>query len=214
MVDVPALGGLEDDAHRRPFAGGVQYFVNCGRSQKRGDGQFAVFFVFQPVGKDKDLHAFLYGRKSVVCQFCEGGGKIVLEEEWEGLGFVTREPLQFVFCQDRSFKLYQFGAFRRFLKDVSAVANVGHDRHDLLFPDGVDGRIGDLGEALVEIVEEGMVFFGEGGKRAGAAHGANLFLAVFAHKLQGFDDVRLVVIEEFLLGGEVFWDRGGSDFRE
>ena len=198
-MDVPAFGGLKDDANWRPESGLVKGFVNGGGGQKRGDGQFAVFFVFQPVGEDEDLNAFLDGGEAVIGESFKGGGKIVLEEKREGLGFISGEPVQFVFRKDRSFKLDQFGALGRFHEDVSAVAYVGHDRHDLFFPDGVDGRIGDLGEALVEVVKEGMVFFGERGQGAGAAHGAHLLLSVFSHELQGFYDVRLVVAEELLL---------------
>ena len=198
-MDVPALGCLEYDAHGRPESGLVEGFVNGGGGQKRWDWQFAVFFVFQPVGKDEDLHSLFYGGEAVIGELFKGGGKVVLEEKREGLGFVSGEPLQFVFRKDRSFKLDQFGALGSFHEDVSAVADVGHDRHDLLLSYGVDGRICDLGEALVEVVEEVMVFFGERGQGARAAHGANLLLPVFSHELQCFYDVRLVVTEKFLL---------------
>ncbi len=67
---------------------------------------------------------------------------------------------------------------RRLVEDVALGADVADERHDQLFANGIDGRIGDLGEELPEVVEERLRAVGQAGERRVGAHGADgLFAA-------------------------------------
>jgi hypothetical protein len=42
---------------------------------------------------------------------------------------------------------------RGLVQNVALGADVAGERHDHLFADGIDGRVGDLGEELLEVME-------------------------------------------------------------
>ena len=79
-------------------------------------------------------------------------------------------------------KLEEVGDFGRFDEDVGLPAQQSAQRHDHLFSQGVDGRVGHLGKALAERVEERPVFFGENGGRGVVPHGADRFAASSDHR--------------------------------
>ena len=50
-------------------------------------------------------------------------------------------------------ELQGVGVLRGFLEDVALGADVACQRHHQFLADGIDGRIGDLGEELLEVME-------------------------------------------------------------
>ena len=95
-----------------------------------------------------------------------------------------------------------------FLQNVALRADVAGQRHDQFLADGIDGRIGDLGEELLEVMEEGLRLVTQAGKRRVGAHGANGLLAVGGHGSHQEADVFLCVSEgalarenRFVVGG-------------
>ena len=64
-------------------------------------------------------------------------------------------------------------------------ADVADERHHHLFADGIDGRIGDLREELLEVIEQRLRLIGEAGQRRVGAHGADGLLAVVGHGRRG-----------------------------
>ncbi len=73
----------------------------------------------------------------------------------------------------------------RFVQQVPLLAGEGQQRHHQPFPQGVDGRVGHLGEQLLEVVEQQLGLIGEHGQRRVGAHRAHRLLAVGRH---GADD--------------------------
>ena len=69
---------------------------------------------------------------------------------------------------------------RRLVQDVALGADVAGERHHHLFANGVDGRIGDLREELLEVMEQRLRLVGEAGQRGIGAHGADGLFAVTA----------------------------------
>src|SRR6185437_2227344 len=51
-------------------------------------------------------------------------------------------------------KLERMAVLGRFLEDVALRADVADERHHQLFTNGIDGRIGDLREELLEVIEK------------------------------------------------------------
>src|ERR1700740_2898066 len=78
-------------------------------------------------------------------------------------------------------KLESVAVLRSLIEDVALGADVADERHDEFFADGIDGRIGDLGEELLEVVEERLRTVGEAGERRVGAHGANGLFTACAH---------------------------------
>ena len=65
---------------------------------------------------------------------------------------------------------------------VAHGANVFRERHHQLLADGVDGRIGDLGKLLTEIVEQQLRSVGEHGQRRVVAHRSRRLAARGTHR--------------------------------
>src|SRR5690606_9132689 len=100
-------------------------------------------------------------------------------------------------------------------QDVLLGAEGDAEAGDQLFADGVQRRVGDLGEALGEVVEELPGALGERGDRGDGAHGPDGFGAGAGHR--GEDDAEfflgvaedLLVAEEVVAGGR-FGGGGGQ----
>ena len=78
-------------------------------------------------------------------------------------------------------QLERVAVLRRLIQNVALGADVADERHHQLFADGVDGRIGDLREELLEVVEQRLRAVGEAGQRHIGAHGADRLFALGAH---------------------------------
>ena len=88
---------------------------------------------------------------------------------------------QIAIGQDGMRQLEGVAVLRRLIEDVALGADVADERHDEFFADGIDGRIGDLREELLEVVEERLRAVGEAGQRHVGAHGADRLFAARAH---------------------------------
>ena len=102
-----------------------------------------------------------------------------------------------VFIQEHGMLQLQLGAVKmRFVKKVALAADEAHERHDQMFPVGVDGWIGDLGEELLEIVVEKLRAVRQHGKGGVVPHGKYGFLGVLRHGLQHDGDLFAAVAVE------------------
>ncbi len=66
-------------------------------------------------------------------------------------------------------------------QQVGSRSDQRYQRHHQLFPDGVDGRIGDLSEILLEVVEQRLGLVGQHRQGVVRTHGADTFLAGEGH---------------------------------
>ena len=83
--------------------------------------------------------------------------------------------------QDGMRKLHLPHVLGRLLQEVFLPAHVAHQRHDEVLAVRVDGRVGDLGELLLEIVVQELRPVGEHGEALVVAHGADGLLRVLHH---------------------------------
>ena len=74
-----------------------------------------------------------------------------------------------------------------------------HQRHDQRLAGGIDRRIGDLGEVLLEVVVQELRLARQHGKRRVGAHRADRIVAVLRHRFEEELDVLLRVAERLLL---------------
>jgi len=67
--------------------------------------------------------------------------------------------------QERVQELEHPALSRRLLEQVALAADAAHERHDDLLAQGIDRRVGDLGEVLLEITEKKLRLVREDGDR-------------------------------------------------
>lgn len=67
------------------------------------------------------------------------------------------------------------------LQQVAVGAHIDIGGGNDLLPDGVDGRVGDLGEVLLKVVKQRLMLIGQTGQRCVDAHGGGLLGAGERH---------------------------------
>ena len=148
-----------------------------------------MVLVHPPVGEDDDIGPLPPGpvhRQGQVLQRPVQGGVLVGEHGHGGhpeAGLIHGLDLHQVGGgEDGVADLQHPAVLRPLLEQVSVVPHVDGGVGDNLLPDGVDGRVGHLGEELLEVVEQGLLpavqhrqgdvgAHGGGGLRPGAGHG-------------------------------------------
>ena len=108
---------------------------------------------------------------------------------------------QLVVVDDRERQRQLAAALRARLQQVGLRPDRRADRGDDLFADGVERRVGDLGEQLLEVVEQQTRPLAEHGDRRVGAHRADRLGAGLGHR--GDDDLQLLVgVAEHLLAAQ------------
>ncbi len=187
--DLAGLAGLDDEGDLRAGAFADEVVVDGGEGKQRGDGRGVM--VDATVRKDEKTVALLDGLGGTAAETVErffelGFGAAGIEEGGKS-GSEELTPtdiaqlLKVVVGDDGLFELEGVAVLGGLFEDVALGADVAGERHDELFADGVDGGIGDLGEELLEVVEEGLGFVAEAGERGVGAHGADGLFAVGGH---------------------------------
>jgi hypothetical protein len=138
----------------------------------------------------------------------------------KGIGLEGEDLIHFGIGEDGGLEPEEAGVFGGFLEPVAMGAGEDFDGHHELFADGVDGRVGDLGEELLEVGVEKAGLFGEDGERRVVAHRSDGFLARLGHDLEnGGGDAEFLLgvaggellLEEGRAGGGAGFERGLAD---
>ena len=95
-------------------------------------------------------------------------------------------------------QLQHVAVLGRFLQDVALASDVADERHHHLFANRIDGRIGDLREQLLEIVEQRLRLVGETGQRRVGAHRTNRLFALRCHRAEDHPQIFIAVSERAL----------------
>ena len=216
IVDLPGLAGLDHQADLRPESFANEVMVHGGGGQQRRYGDPGA--VDATVGEDQDVVARLDAFGSPPAQPIErrlhaGGSFFDRVTEAEPLGAkgmvdVVLDPAQLFqrnVGQDGVLDLETLvGSARIEVEEVGPGPDQGNQRHDQFLPDGVDGRVGDLREVLLEIVVEHLGAVREHCRGDISAHRSDRILAGGGHRLDEELDVfpgvpkRLLGVEERL----------------
>ncbi|MNO77987.1 hypothetical protein D3C76_691100 [compost metagenome] len=105
--------------------------------------------------------------------------------------------------QDRRLEQHPVGVAEGLVEDVLLAADTGGQRHDVVFTQRIDGRVGHLGEHLAEVVVQGTLAGGEHRHRGVIPHGAHRLLAVLAEHADDLIQLLVGVAEQFLIGLEL-----------
>ncbi len=198
--DLTRLAGFDNQGDLGTGFLAHQVVMDGGEGEEAGDG--SVLFVEAAVGKDQQRVAGLDGQRGAAAERIEGAleveGAIFGGLAGAGIGGAHGEEggqrggeeiavgdaaqlFERAVAEDGMGQLERVAVARGLIKNIALCADVANERHNHLFADGIDGRVGDLGEELLEIVEQGLGAVGEAGERRIGAHGADGLLAIFRH---------------------------------
>ena len=138
-----------------------------------------MVFVDVPVGQDDDVGPVLIGpvhlQKDPVDGLFQAGVLVVVDGDGGHLeaGHVHVLDLEQIgLGQDGVVHFEDLAVFGPVLQQVAVGAHIDAGGRDHLFADGVDGGVGDLGEHLLEVAEQGRPPAAQDGQRGVGAHGA------------------------------------------
>ena len=210
VVDFAGVTRFDDQPGPHPQALFHQVVMDAGEGEQRGNGDPAP--VHPLVGEDDDVVAALNG----VHRPGADGGELGLDAACAplgGIGDVEVERLELaarvrrdvadaghvVEVEDRLLDFEAHGGVDRVdVEQVGARPDEGAQAHDHRLADGVDGRVGHLGEQLPEIVVQRLGAVREDSERGVVAHAADAFLAGFRHRPHQELEVFLGVAERLL----------------
>ena len=186
---VQSLGGTHHQRAIGAQAGFDQTAVRSGGGQDHGRGQTLGRGVL--VGQDDQGGALARGGLGLVADAVQRltqarAGTVAFSRDRIGavdyrgraVGDDAQQALVHAGGQDRAVQHEDFSLGLVLGQDVSQVLEAGLQAHGPGFTQGIDGRVGDLGEVLAEVVSQGARQAGQDGGRGVVAHGAHGLLAV------------------------------------
>ena len=201
MMHFPRLAGFHDDADARARAGFNQVMMHGPHGEKGADRH--PLRAHGAIGEQNKAAALLdspacFGADAVQRRRQARSARTGLVGDIDG----RRAPApviqvldggQFLVGQDRMRNAKPAGVLLGGLQQVPLRAAVAIQRHDDLFADRIDGRIGDLGETLLEVVVEHARLIGQHRQRGIVAHGAERIAQLadqgLQHDIHGLDGI-------------------------
>ena len=186
VVHVAGLAALQDHGDGGALLGAHQVLLQRGDRQQRGNGH--VVFIHAAVGQDQDVRAVAVGPvaadEQAIQRAIQRRGLVVQKRDGlhaEAGALHVPDLQQIRVAENGAFQLQHGAVFGLFHQQVAVGAHVDGGVGDDLFADGVDGRVGDLGKELLEVVEQRLMLFGEHRQRNVDAHGGDLLAGVERH---------------------------------
>ena len=160
--DFARLAGFHNQRYLSAQAFADQVVVYRGESQQAGDGRFGR--VHAAIGKNEQVIAGMNRQSSAAAERIEltpetgisirygkqrgqsGGQKIS--------GYDAPQLFQITIGNDGLFEFEGVTMLGSFGQNVALRADVADEGHDHVFADGIHGRVGDLGEQLLEVIEQ------------------------------------------------------------
>ena len=181
-------------------------------------------FIHAPVGQNQDVRAvvdrLVRFDKQAVDRLAELGIFIIEDRDDSDLeaGYIHLFELEHTGGgQNRVDDLYHAAVFGLFFEQIAVLANVNGGGCDDLLANGVDRRIGDLRENLLEVIKQRLRLLGEHSRRLVAAHRGDRLRTCLRHRQNGGHHVLIGVAERLLqsalFGARVFFDLGIRDFQ-
>ena len=199
VVDLPGLGGLQHDGQAGALLGADQILLQGGDRQQRRDGH--MVFVHAPVGQDDDVCPVavgtVYRDEHAVNGTLQRG--VLIVEQGDGLHLKARTFMARIFIRSMlvrmGFWIRSTLQFSGLPQQVASRPQMDGRVGDDLLPDGVDGRVGHLGEHLLEVVEQGLVLLGQDGQGDVHAHGCGGLCPGLGHLEDGVFDLLVGIAE-------------------
>ena len=215
IMDKPGFAAFQNQRHGGALAGANQIFGHRADGQQTGNGDMILVNV--PVGQNQDVRAVPVRPVNVHEQPVDGLFQrgVFVVANGHGLHLETGNVHGLDFQQvrlreDGVVDFQNLAVFRVLLQQIALRAHVYGGGGDDFLPQRVDGRVRDLGEHLLEILEQRRAGVAEDGQRGIAAHCAGRLRAVFRHGEHDGLQI-LVAVAEGLLKPYHFFSRIGGD---
>ena len=183
-----SVAALHHDVGKGTHAGADQVVVHAAHSEQRRHGHLARSGT---IAQHHDVHAVADRSLNVLCKLLErslqralAGIAAVDGTETAGLkahAVDGADTLELLLAQQRALQAHQLAGRTGVLEQVAVIAQVERGRGDHVLAKGVDGRVCDLSEQLIEVVEERTRLLGQAGQRCIDAHRGERGLALLGH---------------------------------
>ena len=196
------IAALHHDIGKGTHAGADQVIVHAAHGEQRRHGHLARSGT---IAQHHDVHAVADRSLNVLGKLLERS----LQRALAGIAAVHgteatslkahavdgTDTLELLLVEQRAFQANQLAGRTGVLEQVAVVAQVERGRGDHMLAKGVDGRVRDLSEQLIEVVEERARLLGQAGQRRVDAHRGERCLALLGHGTHDLVDVIPVVAE-------------------
>ena len=196
------VAALHHDVGKGTHAGADQVVMHAAHSEQRRHGHLARSGT---IAQHHDVHAIADRSLNVLCKLLErslqralAGIAAVDGTETAGLkahAVDGADAVKLLLAQQRTLQAHQLAGCTGVLEQVAVVAQVERGRSDHMLAKGVDGRVRDLSEQLIEVVKERTRLLGQAGQRCVDAHRGERGLALLGHGTHDLVDVIPVVAE-------------------
>ena len=196
------VAALHHDVGKGTHAGADQVVVHAAHGEQRRHGHLARSGT---IAQHHDVHAVADRSLNVLCKLLErslqralAGIAAVHGTETAGLkahAVDGADTLELLLAQQRTLQANQLAGRTGVLEQVAVVAQVERGRGDHMLAKGVDGRVRDLSEQLIEIVVEGARLLGQASQRRIDAHRGERRLALLGHRTHDLVNIIPVIPE-------------------
>ena len=196
------VAALHHDVGKGTHAGADQVIVHAAHGEQRRHGHLARSGT---IAQHHDVYAVADRSLNVLCKLLErslqralAGIAAVHGTETTGLKANTVDganAVELLLAQQRTLQAHQLAGCTGVLEQVAVVAQVERGRGDHMLAKGIDGRVRDLSEQLIEIVEERTRLLGQTSQRRVDAHRGERGLALLGHGTHDLVDVIPVIPE-------------------
>ena len=196
------VAALHHDVGKGTHAGADQVVVHAAHGEQRRHGHLARSGT---IAQHHDVHAVADRSLNVLCKLLErslqcalAGITAVHGTETAGLkahAVDGADAVKLLLAQQRALQAHQLAGRTGVLEQVAVVAQVERGRGDHMLAQGVDGRVRDLSEQLIEVVKERTRLLGQAGQRRIDAHRGERGLALLGHGTHDLIDVIPVIPE-------------------
>ena len=182
------VAALHHDVGKGTHAGADQVVVHAAHGEQRRHGHLARSGT---IAQHHDVHAVADRSLNVLCKLLErslqralAGIAAVDGAETAGLkahAVDGADAIELLLVEQRALQANQLAGRTGVLEQVAVVAQVERGRGDHMLAKGVDGRVRDLSEQLIEVVKERTRLLGQAGQRRIDAHRGERGLALLGH---------------------------------
>ena len=196
------VAALHHDVGKGTHAGANQVVVHAAHGEQRRYGHLARSGT---IAQHHDVHAVADRGLNVLCKLFECSlqralTRVAAVHGTETAGLKAHavdgaDTLELLLAQQWALQAHQLAGRTRVLEQVAVVAKVERGRGDHMLAKGVDGRVRDLGEQLIEVVKERARLLGQAGQRRIDTHRGERRLALLGHGTHDFVNIIPVIPE-------------------
>ena len=196
------VAALHHDVGKGTHASADQVVVHAAHGEQRRHGHLARSGT---IAQHHDVHAVADRSLNVLCKLLErslqcalAGIAAVHGTETAGLkahAVDGADAVKLLLVEQWALQANQLAGRTGVLEQVAVVAQIERGRGDHVLAQGIDRRIRDLGEQLIEIIVEGSCLLGQAGQRRIDAHRGERGLALLGHGTHDLIDVIPVIPE-------------------